>query len=140
MAAKPKPPPKVYVAPDNVAVPQEVFFNPASDLAAQLGWAGEPDWVQYDITVADARNYLVKVMHEHHQAAARGLPQPSYEAACKHLHVDTVAEQKAIDEALKLAFASGKDKVFIEANRVVAPISASLKVGAATALGAYIKG
>lgn len=87
---------------------QEDFFAPANELAAKLGWSGDPDWELYDIRVEDALGFIIKTMHEHHIAGATGKPQPDYKAVCEHLSVDNDEEQAAIDAALKAAYESGK--------------------------------
>ena len=106
MPAKAQPPPKPKTPPKQVhlAGKQEQFDEPASKLAAALGWEGEPNWLANDITVADATNYIRKTMHEHFQAGAKGEDQPDYREACEHLAVDNDAEQAAIDAALKSVY------------------------------------
>jgi len=110
MPAPAQPPPKPKTPPALVqsAGKQEDFAAPAAALAEKLGWVGEDHWVANEIRVDDARKYITKVMHEHFQAAAKGLPQPSYLDACKHLAVSNEDEQTAIDDALKGVYESGK--------------------------------
>lgn len=106
--AKPKPPPPAPPQPVQSAGKQKHFQEPARLLAEKLGWSGDPDWIANDIRVEDAENFITKVMHEHFQAAAKGLPQPSYLDACEHLAVDNPGEQSAIDKALAAVYELGK--------------------------------
>jgi hypothetical protein len=134
-AAKPKPIPQAPPRVVHSAGAPADFAAPAAALAEKLGWSGEPDWVANDITVADARNFITKVMHEHFQAGAKGAAQPDYLAACEHLAVDNAKEQAAIDEALKGAFEAGKGTLVTSHPSTVAGIAANLSVGAAAGLG-----
>jgi hypothetical protein len=138
-AAKPKPIPQETPRVVHNAGAQENFEAPALALAEKLGWSGEPDWVANDITVADARNYLAKVMHEHFQAGAKGADQPDYKAACEHLAVDNDSEQSAIDEALAAAYGAGKGATVTSQPVTVAGMAANLSVGAAAGLGKLIE-
>lgn len=108
---KPRPAPK---GPE--FAPQQSFRQAAVDLAAVLGWHGdEDDWLQNDITIADARNYLQQKLHEAHQACVLGQPMPDYAEVYEHLAVDTFAEDEATQAAFAAAYATGKNKAFIEA-------------------------
>lgn len=138
-AAKPKPIPQAPPRVVHSAGAQEDFAAPAATLAEKLGWAGDLDWVANDITVADARNYLAKVMHEHFQAGAKGAAQPDYQAACEHLAVDNDDEQAAIDEALKGAFEAGKGTLAAAHPVTTADIAANLSVGAAAGFGKLVE-
>lgn len=93
-------------------VPQEAFVPAAAKLAEALGWKGEDHFVGNGVTVRDARRYLTKVLHEAHQAGARGLAVPEANAA--HLGIDTEAEIQALEGALAAAHATGKDAVTSE--------------------------
>ena len=111
---KPRPAPK---GPE--FAPQQAFRQAAVDLAAVLGWHGdEDDWLQNDITIADARNYLQQKLHEAHQASVTGQQMPDYTEVYEHLAVDTDAEDEAVMAAFEAAYATGKDKAFIEAQLV----------------------
>ena len=137
MPAQPKPQVKPRPPKAERGVPQELFAEAAASLAEKLGWGGEgveDDWVQNDIQVSDARAYIQKVMHEHHQAAAQGLEQPDYQAACQHLAVDTPEEQRAIDAALSSAYESGRGAELDESEARRVNLAATLEVSAATAL------
>lgn len=122
MPAQPKPRAPTPPTHVEVAGTQEMFEDVGRELAAKLGWTGEEDWEQFEITVADARGYLVKCLHEQYQAAARGEEQPDYKAACEHLAVDTAEEQAAIDKAFKQAFEAGKGATVTLHERVVADL------------------
>lgn len=135
---KPAQPPPVPKAPPTLvqsAGKQEDFAAPAAALAEQLGWVGPDHYLANEIRVDDARNYITKVMHEHFQAAAKGLPQPDYKAACEHLAVDNDDEQAAIDEALKVAYEAGKGAQVSSQPATVAGMTANISVGATAALG-----
>lgn len=90
------------------SVPQETFAEPAAALAAKLGWDGPDHFVGNEITVRDATRFLQKALHEQHQAAALGLPTPSYEAVCEHLGLTAAADLEAVHGACALSFESGK--------------------------------
>ena len=137
---KPAQPPPVPKAPPTLvqsAGKQEDFAASAAALAEKRGWFGEDHFVANEIRVDDARNYITKVMHEHFQAAAKGLPQPDYKAACEHLAVDNDDEQAAIDEALKVAFEAGKGAQVSSHPVTVGGLAANITVGASAALGKF---
>ncbi|HKY40766.1 MAG TPA: hypothetical protein VJN18_32750 [Polyangiaceae bacterium] len=134
-AAKPKPKPKAPPALVQSAGNQADFAAPAAKLAEELGWKGEPDWVANDIMVRDAQRFIAKTMHEHFQAAARGLSQPDYKAACDHLAVDNPTEQAAIDQALKAAYAAGKGAEVKGTPATIAGVAANIEVSAGAGLG-----
>ncbi len=90
-------------------VPQEAFTPIGLKLAEALGWKGEDHFVGNGVTVRDARRYITKILHEAHQAGAKGLPVPEIDAA--HLGIDTEDEIKALESALAAAHATGKDAV-----------------------------
>ncbi len=101
--------------------PQQAFRQAAVDLATVLGWGGEgalDHWIQNDITIADARNYLQQKLHEAHQAGVLQQPMPSVDELYEHLAVDTLEEVDATQRALEEAYATGGDKEFIEAQLV----------------------
>ncbi len=135
--AKPKQPPPKPPTLVQSAGKQEDFHGPASDLALELGWVDDPDMIANDITFDDARNYIAKTMHEHFQAAAKGLPQPSYLDACKHLAVDNDEEQLAIDEALAAAYEAGKGAALQSHPATTGGMSANIAIGASAALGKF---
>lgn len=139
MPAKAQPPPVLKSPPALVqsAGKQEDFHAPAAALAEKLGWVGPDHYVAAEIRVDDARNYITKVMHEHFQAAAKGLPQPDYQEACAHLAVDNADEQAAIDAALKDAYEAGKGAQVDSHPATVGGMSANISVGASAALGKF---
>ncbi len=101
--------------------PQQAFRQAAVDLATVLGWGGEgvqEHWLQNDITVADARNYLQQKLHEAHCAGVLQQPMPSVDELYEHLAVDTLEEVDATQRALEAAYSAGGDKEFIEAQLV----------------------
>lgn len=135
-AAPRKPvPPRKRPSVGVTGAPQETFVAPAVALAKKLGWDGDPDWVGNDITVRDAQRFIAKTMHEHHQAGARGEPQPDYRAACLHLAVDNANEQAAIDGALRLAYESGKDQPVTQVETKKLSLDASMEGSAGVMLG-----
>ena len=100
--------------------PQQAFRQVAVDLATVLGWGGEgaqDHWIQNDITIADARNYLQQKLHEAHCAGVLQQPMPTVDELYEHLAVDTLEEVDAAQGALEAAYATGGDKEFIEAQR-----------------------
>jgi len=138
MQASPKPSPAPKKRHPSVAVtgvPQETFAPPAVALAEKLGWKGQPDWIGNDITVRDAQRFIQKTMHEHHQAGARGEPQPDYRAACEHLAVDNADEQAAVDAALGLAYESGKGQAVSDVEIKKVSMDARAEGSASAALG-----
>jgi hypothetical protein len=126
-AAAPKPAPQAPPRPVQSAGNQDDFREEAVKLAADLGWAGDPDWVTNDIRVDDAQNYITKMLHEHFQAGALGQDQPSYLAACEHLAVDNADEQSSIDAALAKAFESGKGATVTSTPATVAGMNANIE-------------
>lgn len=110
MPVKLQAPVVVPVVPTHVhsAGKQEDFREAGVALAAALGWDGPPDHLGNGIAVADAQAFIVRVMHEHYIAGAKGEPQPDYRAACEHLAVDDADEHAAIDAALKAVYEAGK--------------------------------
>lgn len=105
--AKPNPNRKPAATHVQVAGAQEQFEEAGAALAAELGWEGADEDELNDITVADARGFVVKTMHEHFQAAALGKPQPDFKAMCEHLAVDTPEELAAVEAALSEAYEAG---------------------------------
>jgi hypothetical protein len=74
---------------------QEDFESQATELAAELGWDGEPDWTLNGIQISDARRYLAQKLHEVHVAVLNGRPLPAAEAICKHLGIEGTTEVEA---------------------------------------------
>lgn len=126
-AAAPRPAPPTPPRPVQSAGNQDDFRDDAIELAASLGWTGDPDWVANDIRVEDAQNYIAKMLHEHYQAGALGLDQPDYLAACKHLAVDNADEQAAIDGALAKAYEGGKGAKVTTTPATVAGMNANIE-------------
>jgi hypothetical protein len=110
MPVKLQAPVVVPVPPTHVqsAGKQEDFIEAGVSLAAALGWDGPPDHIGNGIAVVDAQAFIVRVLHEHYIAGAKGEPQPDYRAACEHLAVDDAKEQAAIDAALSQVYEAGK--------------------------------
>ncbi len=125
--------------------PQQAFRQAAVDLATVLGWGGvdeagrsiEEHWLQNDISVADARNYLQQKLHEAHQAGVLQQPMPAVDELFEHLAVDTLEEVDATQEALQAAYATASDPKFIEEQQVrFGYIKANLVGSAGVMLGA----
>src|SRR6185503_21086697 len=110
MPAPAKPRPKPPLPPNLIEVSgtQEQFLSAGFELAAALGWKGEPTDETNNIDVQDAQNFLVKTMHEVFQAAAKGEDMPSFMAACQHLGIEDAAEQALVEIALKKEYEAGK--------------------------------
>lgn len=116
---------------------QEQFADAARELAEKLGFSGADDLeTEQGLSVRDARRYIVKTLHEHYQAGARGEAQPDYKAACEHLCVDNAGEQAAIDAALGKAFEDGKGKPVESSAAKRATMGGQIEGSAAKALGA----
>ncbi len=66
----------------------------AEALASALGWNGEWNHVLNGIQVKDAWQILTKALHEQHQAAQNGRPQPDVAAVLAHLAGGTLDKEK----------------------------------------------
>lgn len=119
---KPKPPAQIV----HVAGKQEDFADVGAALSAQLGWDGPDDHLGNDIAVADARAYLVKTLHEHFQAGAKGEEQPDVALACEHLALDDEADVAMIAAECGRAFEAGKGATVETVEAVAANFGANL--------------
>lgn len=129
-------PPKVETPPNRVQVAgkQEHFQRDGFELAARVGFTGEPHLqTASGLRVDDAQNFCVKVLHEHYQAGAKGERQPDCSAACGHLGVDDADEMAAIGAALTGAYEAGKGATLTEHDVRTAHMTAGLVM---TQLGA----
>lgn len=139
--AQPRPEPPKPPVPKTVLVAgdQKDFIEPATKVAAALGWSGDPQWEIDGISVRDAVRYLTKVLHEAFQAAARGEPRPDYSAACEHLAVDNDAERSALEGATLAAYEAGKGAPLTEVSTKVGRVGANLTAKGADMLDALGK-
>lgn len=88
---------------------QEDFFSIGNELAATLGWKGEdPALLGNDISVEDARGFLVKTAHEYFIAGAKGEPKPDHAPVCEHLALADASDLAAVESALSAVYESGK--------------------------------
>jgi len=67
---------------------QDEFEAEAVELAAKVGFAGEPEWEIDGVSVRDARVYLRKCLHEMHVEAFGGPPATTHLAMVVHLDLD----------------------------------------------------
>jgi hypothetical protein len=127
---KPKQPPRIV----HIAGKQEDFAELGGALSAQLGWDGPDHHLGNDITVADARAFLVKSLHEQFQAGAKGEPQPDPALVCEHLGLTDDADVAMVAAECGKSFDAGKGAVVLEQEAKVAGIAADLVVTGTTAL------
>lgn len=134
----PKVPGRVFSTKD-----QDEFIERASVLAERLGWQGDADNELNEIRVADAKGYLVRVLHEVHQAALT--PErdaPTAEAVCEHLGITDADEAKLVADTLAALHeseraAAPQNPTSIGETRV-AQMSAGLAANLSTAVSAVM--
>lgn len=92
---------------------QDAFEGQAIELAAALGWEGEPKWEIFDLRVQDAQVYLRKVLHEIHVhvMAPERIALPTVDAVAGHMGIPVDDEERlailrtALDTALETELA-----------------------------------
>lgn len=90
---------------------QEDFAAAAIELAADFGWTGDdPELVGNDIAVEDARGFILKSLHEAHNAGALEKGAPAPEVVCGHLGLSDPKDLALAKVALDAAFTAGKGK------------------------------
>lgn len=108
---KPAQPPPVVQATLTVAKidgSQEDHIADGHELAEKLGWGGGDDWETNGIAVRDAKNYLVKTLHEAFQAGTKNVdPSTIVLNAVEHLGIDDQSEARLVESAVLAAHGSG---------------------------------
>lgn len=136
VVVKPKPPAPTPHGVVRSAGKQEDFFAAGNELAARLGWDGAPDLIGNDITVEDARGFLIKTLHEYFIAGATSEERPDPKLAAEHLGLSDAADLDVISAALGGAFESGKGAEVTHHPIVHAVVGASTTLQISKALDA----